>query len=100
MVRQWVLVPPFGGSNPSSPARNVKNDPKGRFLDSSLEESVVRTPRLVRTEERSDDVPIPHPNLSARLALVLFIEHIMSQETNYRRDNFQQSHDEQRVVSS
>ena len=21
MVRQWVLVPPFGGSNPSSPAR-------------------------------------------------------------------------------
>ena len=21
VVRQWVLVPPFGGSNPSSPAR-------------------------------------------------------------------------------
>ena len=48
MVRQWVLVPPFGGSNPSSPARNVKNDPKGRFLDSSLEESGIRAPRRVR----------------------------------------------------
>ena len=23
MVRQWVLVPPFGGSNPSSPAKTL-----------------------------------------------------------------------------
>ena len=23
VVRQWVLVPPFGGSNPSSPAKRI-----------------------------------------------------------------------------
>ena len=25
VVRQWVLVPPFGGSNPSSPAKKNKS---------------------------------------------------------------------------
>ena len=25
VVRQWVLVPPFGGSNPSSPAMKTQN---------------------------------------------------------------------------
>ena len=28
VVRQWVLVPPFGGSNPSSPAKRSFNKRK------------------------------------------------------------------------
>ncbi len=32
VVRQWVLVPPFGGSNPSSPATKNKNIPERVFF--------------------------------------------------------------------
>ena len=31
MVRQWVLVPPFGGSNPSSPAMSYRHALKNRM---------------------------------------------------------------------
>ena len=35
VVRQWVLVPPFGGSNPSSPAMKTQNRARrARFLSS------------------------------------------------------------------
>ncbi len=32
MVRHRILVPAFGGSNPSSPARNMKNSPKKKLI--------------------------------------------------------------------
>ena len=46
MVRQWVLVPPFGGSNPSSPAIKefIIIDHKIEGLSTDVEESFFCAP--------------------------------------------------------
>ena len=63
MVRQWVLVPPFGGSNPSSPATKNKKQALGSIFYSSylrMDSPLGVRPMPGRLRQRRI-VYIPHP---------------------------------------
>ena len=71
MVRHWILVPAFGGSNPSSPAMKKVQDPGGLGLFSCLESGGIRTmqaqlvgfvKRLAEIGSKATAIPHPQPS--------------------------------------
>ena len=63
VVRQWVLVPPFGGSNPSSPAKPRKYARRAIFFWFALEKKSLHSgsPNARSHKRRRRIVYIPHP---------------------------------------